>query len=75
MFYMAETLKNVPDRKEGIVEEALPGLTFRVRIGDKLVLAHLAGKMRLHHIRILAGDRVSLELSPDGNRGRIVRRL
>lgn len=72
---MTENSKNIPDRKDGIVEEALPGLTFRVKVDDKMVLAHLAGKMRLYHIRILQGDRVSLELSPDGNRGRIVRRL
>lgn len=66
-----------PERKNGVVEEALPGLTFRVRLegSDKEILAHLAGKLRLHHIRVLQGDRVSLELSPDGGRGRIVRRL
>jgi translation initiation factor IF-1 len=65
------------ERKEGVVEEALPALTFRVRLneGGELVLAHLAGKLRLYHIRVLPGDRVSLEMSPDGARGRIVRRL
>lgn len=65
------------ERKEGVVEEALPGLTFRVRLneGGDLVLAHLAGKLRLYHIRVLPGDRVALEMSPDGERGRIVRRL
>ncbi len=58
------------------MEEALPGLTFRVKLGEgQLILAHLAGKMRLYHIRILPGDRVILELSPDGRRGRIIRRL
>lgn len=63
-------------RVEGRVEEALPGTTFRVSIdGGKLVLAHLSGKMRLHFIRILPGDRVLMELSPDEARGRIVRRL
>mgnify|MGYP001586303078 CR=1 FL=1 len=61
---------------EGLVEEALPATTFRVRISpEKTVLAHLAGKMRLHYIRILPGDRVLIEVSPDGARGRIVRRL
>lgn len=60
----------------GVVEEALPATTFRVRLENgTVVLGHLAGKMRLHRIRILPGDRVTLELSPDGNRGRIVRRL
>lgn len=64
------------DRKQGIVEEALPGLSFRVRLEDgKIILAHLAGKLRLHHIRVLPGDRVAMEMSPDGARGRIVRRL
>ena len=63
-------------REEGIVEEALPSLTFRVRMaGDREVLAHLAGKLKLHHIRVLPGDRVLVEVSPDGRRGRIVRRL
>lgn len=65
------------DRQEGIVNEALPGLSFRVTLNQsgQSVLAHLAGKMKLYHIRILPGDRVLLELSPDGRRGRIVRRL
>lgn len=64
------------EKREGVVEEALPGLTFRVKLGEgQLILAHLAGKMRLYHIRILPGDRVILELSPDGRRGRIIRRL
>ncbi len=64
-------------RREGIVEEALPATTFRVRLdGATVVLAHLAGKMRLHYIRILPGDRVIVELSGyDDGRARIVRRL
>ena len=58
-------------RANGIVEEALPATNFRVRLEDgREVLAHLSGKMRLHHIRILAGDRVILEFSPyDDTRG------
>jgi len=49
---------------------------FRVRLADgQEVLGHLAGKLRLYHIRVLPGDRVTLEMSPDGRRGRIVRRL
>lgn len=61
---------------EGIVEEALPGTTFRVKNNDKLILAHLSGKMRMHYIKILPGDRVTVELSPyDETRGRIIRRL
>jgi translation initiation factor IF-1 len=71
-----QPLKPVPEREEGIVDEALPALSFRVRMKDgRLVLGHLAGKLRLHHIRVLAGDKVLMELSPDGARGRIVRRL
>ncbi len=66
--------------KEAVVIEALPGLLFRVRLEENkdsggTLLAHLAGKMKLHHIRIVPGDRVTVELSPDGTRGRIVRRL
>lgn len=63
-------------REEGTIEEALPGLTFRVKLSDgSLILGHLAGKMRLHHIRIVPGDRVQVDVSPDGERGRIVRRM
>ena len=64
-------------KANGVVEEALPATNFRVRLEDgREVLAHLSGKMRLHHIRILTGDRVILEFSPyDDKRGRIVRRL
>ena len=64
--------------QEGIVKEALPGLTFRVSLKSdpgSEVLAHLSGKMKMHNIRVLAGDRVLVELGPDGRRGRIVRRL
>jgi translation initiation factor IF-1 len=66
----------LPERKEGIVEESLPGLSFRVRLENgQLILAHLAGKLRLYRIRVNPGDRVAMEMSPDGRRGRIVRRL
>ena len=61
---------------EGIVLEALPSLTFKVKIGSgEEVLAYLAGKMRLNYIKVLPGDRVLLELSPDKRRGRIIRRF
>ncbi len=65
------------ERVYGRVEEALPATNFRVRLDDgREVLAHLSGKMRLHYIKILPGDRVIVELSPyDDKRGRIVRRL
>lgn len=64
--------------EEGIIKEALPGLTFRVGLKNKPegeVLAYLSGKMKIHHIRVLPGDRVLVEIGPDGRRGRIVRRL
>ena len=61
---------------EGTVVEALPNTTFRVELENKhLVLAHVSGKMRMHFIKILPGDRVTIELSPyDLTRGRIVYR-
>jgi len=61
---------------EGVVTETLPSAMFRVELpnGHK-VLAHVSGKMRMHFIKILPGDRVVVELSPyDLSRGRIVYR-
>ncbi len=62
---------------EGVVTEALPNAMFRVQLDSgHTVLAHVSGKMRLHWIKILPGDRVTVELSPyDLNRGRIVYRF
>jgi translation initiation factor IF-1 len=59
---------------EGSILEALPNAMFRVEIAPgKIVLAHISGRMRMHYIKILPGDRVKLELSPyDLTRGRIV---
>ena len=61
---------------EGIVRETLPNAMFRVEIeGGHIVLGHVSGKMRMNYIRILPGDRVTLELSPyDLTRGRIILR-
>ena len=61
---------------DGIVTETLPNAMFRVEIeGGHEVLGHVSGKMRMHYIKILPGDRVALELSPyDLSRGRIVLR-
>ena len=60
----------------GVVEEALPNTLFRVKLEDEsLVLAYLAGKMRLHRIKVLVGDRVQLQLDPYGGRARITRRF
>ncbi|MBI3671548.1 translation initiation factor IF-1 [Candidatus Azambacteria bacterium] len=63
--------------KEGVVEEALPSATFRVRLEDgSLILAHLSGKMRMNYIKILPGDGVRVEMSPyDLSKGRITYRL
>lgn len=64
-------------RVDGTVKETLPNAMFRVELdeGGHVVLAHVSGKMRMHYIRILPGDKVTLELSPyDLSRGRIVLR-
>ena len=64
------------EKTEGQVVEALPNTNFKVVLNNGTeVLAYLSGKMRLNYIKVMIGDRVSLELSPDGKRGRIVRRL
>ena len=60
----------------GVVEEALPNTLFRVTLeGGDLILAYLAGKMRLHRIKVLVGDKVLVKLDPYGGKGRITRRL
>ena len=61
---------------DGVISETLPNATFKVKL-DKghEVLAHISGRMRMHYIKILTGDRVTIELSPyDLKRGRIVYR-
>jgi len=62
---------------EGTVVEPLPNAMFRVELSNgHKVLAHISGKIRLHYIKILPGDRVLIELSPyDLSRGRITYRL
>jgi translation initiation factor IF-1 len=61
----------------GIVVEALPNTLFRVELQEskEVILAYLAGKMRMNRIRVLIGDKVELELDPYGGRARITRRL
>jgi len=62
---------------DGFVEKALPNAMFQVRLvdSDHEVLAHVSGKMRMHYIKLLPGDKVALELSPyDLTKGRIVSR-
>ena len=62
---------------QGIVVEALPNTLFRVEVegAAEPQLAYLAGKMRLHRIKVLVGDRVHMQLDPYGGRARIVRRV
>ncbi len=62
---------------EGKVTESLPNGRFRIELeAGQIVLGHLAGKMRMHKIRVLPGDKVLLEMTPyDLEKGRIIRRL
>jgi len=68
--------KEQPIAVDGIIKETLPNATFRVELeSGHEVLAHVSGKMRMHFIKILPGDKVKLELSPyDLTRGRITYR-
>lgn len=60
---------------KGIIQEALPSTLFRVQLEDgSVILAYLAGKMRLHRIKVLVGDSVELIADPYGGKGRIVKR-
>ena len=57
--------KQLSIQKDGVVLEALANARFRVELENgRVILAHLAGRMRLHYIKILPGDKVTLELSP-----------
>ena len=59
---------------EGVVIESLPNTMFRVELPNKhVILAHISGKLRMHYIRILPGDKVKIQMSPyDLTKGRIV---
>ena len=61
---------------QGAVQETLPNAMFRVKLDNgHVILAHISGKMRMHFIKILVGDKVAIELSPyDLNKGRITYR-
>lgn len=61
---------------DGVVKESLPNTLFRVELADtSLIICHLSGKMRLHFIKILPGDKVKIEMTPyDKAKGRIVYR-
>ena len=71
------TTKKQTIEVEGLVTESLPNATFRVELANgHPVLAHISGKIRMHFIRVLPGDRVLVELSPyDLSRGRITYRF
>lgn len=57
----------------GVITEVLPDQLYRIKLDDgKDIIGYLAGKLRINHIRCLAGDSVSLVLSPDGQKGRVV---
>lgn len=65
----------------GTVIEALPNTLFRVDLGEdvkdeekRIILSYLAGKMRIHRIKVLVGDKVEVILDPYGGKGRIIRR-
>lgn len=72
----AKITKMKENERVGIVTEALPNTLFRVKIeGEEELLAVLSGKMRLHRIRVLVGDKVVVGLDPYGGKGRITKRL
>ncbi len=61
---------------EGRVTEALPSALFRIQLANgKTTLANLAGRMRIHKIKVLVGDKVSMQIDPYSGRGRIIKRL
>ena len=68
--------KKTPIRKSGVTLESLPSTNFKVKLDDgKEILCHLAGRLRIYRIKVLPGDRVTVEVSPyDEKRGRIVYR-
>jgi translation initiation factor IF-1 len=68
--------KEEPIKVDGVVTETLPNATFHVKLDQgHLVLAHISGRMRMNFIKILPGDKVTIELSPyDLSRGRIIYR-
>lgn len=62
-------------KEDGTVISALPDTKFKVKLNDgREILAYLAGKMRVNYIKVIVGDKVTVELSPDGNKGRITYR-
>lgn len=71
-------MSNSPEQTyQGLVVEALPNTLFRVELepDKQVILAYLAGKMRMHRIKVIIGDTVEVLLDPYGGKGRITRRL
>ena len=79
--------KSLDLERTGVVVESLPNIMFRVKLdppsqdfgeaseNEEVILTYLSGKMRLHRIRVLVGDKVLLELEPYGGKARIIKRL
>lgn len=76
--------KSADLERTGVIVESLPNIMFRVKLdlpageageGGEEILSYLSGKMRLHRIRVLVGDKVLLELEPYGGKARIIKRL
>jgi len=69
--------ENKDNLVKAVIEEALPALKFKAKSeSGEEILVHLAGRLRIHRIRVVAGDTVMVETSPyDRTRGRIIRRL
>lgn len=66
---------NINNTVTGTVIEALPNTLFRVDIGEgKTLISYLSGKMRIHRIKVLIGDRVEVLVDPYGGKGRIIKR-
>ncbi len=73
---MASSKKEDQVEAFGVVTEALPNTLFRVQLdSEEMILAYLAGRMRLHRIRVLVGDKVKVILDPYGEKARIVQRF
>ena len=81
---MSNSKNEKMEMARGVVTEALPSTLFRVKIEGKInagvdeekeILAYLGGKMRMHRIKVLIGDKVEVILDPYGGKGRIVKRL
>ncbi|MEK7646566.1 MAG: translation initiation factor IF-1 [Patescibacteria group bacterium] len=72
-----DTAPKPKNTTNGIVVEALPDTLFRVELAEtkEVILAYLAGKMRMHRIRVLIGDKVELMQDPYGGRARIIKRF